>query len=55
MQHKDAHWHCSPQTSNWLPAPADTFYVALRLYLPREVHQSGLYNYPLIERINDSA
>jgi hypothetical protein len=44
-----------PQTSNWLPAPADTFYVALRLYLPREVHQSGLYNYPLIERINDSA
>jgi hypothetical protein len=44
-----------PQTSNWLPAPADTFYVALRLYLPREVHQNGHYNYPLIERVNDSA
>jgi hypothetical protein len=38
-----------------LPAPADTFYVALRLYLPHEVHQSGLYNYPLIELVKDSA
>jgi hypothetical protein len=44
-----------PQTSNWLPAPAEPFYVAIRLYLPRAVHQEGLYVYPVIELMDDNA
>lgn len=35
--------------SNWLPAPAEPFYLALRLYLPGEVHQNHTYTYPAIE------
>ena len=37
------------QPSNWLPAPAEAFYLALRLYLPQEVHQIKKFNYPKIE------
>jgi hypothetical protein len=37
------------QKSNWLPAPAEPFYLALRLYLPGQVHQRHEYNYPAIE------
>ena len=44
--------HLPPhQPSNWLPAPNEAFYVAIRLYLPHAVHQRGLYHYPAIERI----
>jgi len=34
---------------NWLPAPAEAFYLALRLYLPGEVHRFKHYPYPEIE------
>ena len=37
------------QPSNWLPAPAEAFYLALRLYLPQEVHQIKKFEYPKIE------
>lgn len=35
--------------NNWLPAPAEPFYLALRLYLPGLVHQNHSYKYPSIE------
>jgi hypothetical protein len=42
--------HARPtDASNWLPAPAQAFYLALRLYLPGEVHQTKAYRYPDIE------
>ena len=42
--------HIRPtQSNNWLPAPAEAFYLALRLYLPGEVHQLHHYQYPEIE------
>ena len=42
--------HAMPaHPQNWLPAPAEAFYLALRLYLPGEVHQSKQYRYPEIE------
>jgi hypothetical protein len=37
------------EINNWLPAPAEPFYLALRLYLPRQVHQNHTYQYPAIE------
>ncbi|MEY4694948.1 MAG: hypothetical protein RLZZ95_1397 [Pseudomonadota bacterium] len=41
--------HTRPeQPRNWLPAPAEEFYLALRLYLPGEVHQLKKYEYPAI-------
>ena len=36
---------------NWLPAPAEPFYVALRLYLPKEAHLRKQFVYPAIRRI----
>jgi len=42
--------HARPtHPNNWLPAPAEAFYLALRLYLPQEVHQIKKFNYPQIE------
>ena len=42
--------HLSPaQPENWLPAPAEPFYLALRLYLPGRVHEEHRYTYPAIE------
>ena len=42
--------HLSPaQAENWLPAPAEPFYLALRLYLPGRVHEEHRYTYPSIE------
>ncbi|WP_084688157.1 DUF1254 domain-containing protein [Paraburkholderia oxyphila] len=38
---------------NWLPAPAERFYLALRLYVPGEAHLAGRYVYPPIERQPD--
>lgn len=36
--------------ANWLPAPAGRFYLALRLYVPREVHISRRFVYPPVVR-----
>ncbi|CAG9217316.1 conserved hypothetical protein [Paraburkholderia tropica] len=36
--------------ANWLPAPDERFYLALRLYVPRAVHLEGRYAYPPVER-----
>ena len=36
------------QSNNWLPAPDEAFYLALRLYLPGEIHQLHEYRYPEI-------
>ncbi|MFP5303654.1 DUF1214 domain-containing protein, partial [Cobetia sp. SIMBA_158] len=36
--------------ANWLPAPPERFYLALRLYVPRAVHLEGRYAYPPVER-----
>jgi hypothetical protein len=42
--------HLTPaQPENWLPAPAEPFYLALRLYLPGRVHEEHQYTYPAIE------
>ena len=37
--------------ANWLPAPAAPFYMALRLYRPREAVLSGAWLPPPIERL----
>jgi hypothetical protein len=39
------------RANNWLPAPEDVFYVALRLYLPGAAHLERRFAYPPIERI----
>lgn len=36
---------------NWLPAPAERFYLALRLYMPREAHLARTFHYPPIVRL----
>ena len=41
-----------PRTNNWLPAPAQPFYLTLRLYLPGHVHQEHLYEYPAIQALS---
>jgi hypothetical protein len=42
--------HLRPKPAeNWLPAPAEPFYLALRLYLPGRVHEEHRYTYPAIE------
>ncbi|HKR43563.1 MAG TPA: DUF1254 domain-containing protein [Paraburkholderia sp.] len=38
---------------NWLPAPAGRFYLALRLYVPRETHLARTFAYPPIQRVAD--
>jgi hypothetical protein len=35
---------------NWLPAPPERFYLALRLYVPGAVHLTRTFRYPTIER-----
>lgn len=35
---------------NWLPAPAERFYLALRLYVPRKAHLERTFVYPPIHR-----
>jgi hypothetical protein len=37
--------------SNWLPAPAEGFYLILRLYHPRPILFDGRYPFPAVERI----
>ncbi|CAG9174887.1 DUF1254 domain-containing protein [Cupriavidus pinatubonensis] len=36
---------------NWLPAPDEPFYVALRLYVPRKAHLDKTFAYPPIRRV----
>ena len=38
---------------NWLPAPAERFYLALRLYVPRETHLARNFVYPPVQRESD--
>ncbi|MDM0047099.1 DUF1254 domain-containing protein [Variovorax dokdonensis] len=37
---------------NWLPAPAEPFYLALRLYQPREAHLQMRFAYPPLRRVD---
>ncbi len=34
--------------ANWLPAPAGPFYLAMRLYCPRQVHLARVFSYPAV-------
>jgi hypothetical protein len=38
-------------TSNWLPAPAQEFNMAMRLYLPEEKFLKGEWKIPAVEKI----
>jgi hypothetical protein len=38
--------------SNWLPAPADTFNLTLRMYLPKEIVLKGEYQIPAVQRVH---
>ena len=38
--------------ANWLPAPAEAFYVSLRLYLPRPAHLQRSFVYPPVQRLD---
>lgn len=41
--------HAPPaEPANWLPAPAEPFYLSLRLYLPRTTHIERSFSYPPI-------
>jgi hypothetical protein len=47
--------HDSPgkeKESNWLPAPEGPFWMAMRLYWPKEAALSGTWKAPAVERIN---
>lgn len=46
------HQQPTGDTSNWLPAPAETFAVTMRLYLPKAEFLDGRWKLPPIERIN---
>lgn len=37
---------------NWLPAPAEPFYLTLRLYQPREEHTDLRFRYPPLRRLS---
>lgn len=39
--------------ANWLPAPAEPFYLTLRLYQPRQAHLEFRYAYPPLVRLAD--
>ena len=39
------------QRANWLPAPADDFYLVLRVYQPRPAFLDGSYVVPPVERL----
>lgn len=40
-----------PGDANWLPAPAENFYVTLRLYLPHRSHLERRFVYPAVTMI----
>jgi len=37
--------------SNWLPSPADNFYIILRMYLPTEQILSGTWTPPPVKMV----
>lgn len=39
------------EESNWLPAPADRFYLNFRAYLPEESMINGAYRLPAVQRL----
>ena len=41
-----------PSGVNWLPAPPEPFYIALRLYQPGPVHLERRFSYPPIQRLD---
>ena len=44
--------HTAPRAStNWLPAPAEAFYVSLRMYMPGKAHVERTFKYPPIQSI----
>lgn len=45
----------SALAGNWLPAPAEPFYVALRLYVPGTAHLDRTFRYPPIRRLKESS
>jgi hypothetical protein len=40
---------------NWLPAPAEPFYVALRLYIPGTAHLERTFRYPAIRHLKEAS
>ena len=40
------------QKANWLPAPAEEFYISLRLYWPKPAALDGTWEPPLIVRVD---
>jgi len=40
---------------NWLPAPAGTFTLTLRIYMPRDVFLNGDWSPPAVERLEEGA
>jgi hypothetical protein len=42
-------------TGNWLPAPAGTFTLTLRIYMPRDVFLNGDWSPPAVERLEEGA
>lgn len=51
--------HAEPQDpaerANWLPAPADGFFLCLRAYMPRPEMLDGRYQLPAPERLDQAA
>jgi hypothetical protein len=46
---------CKDKESNWLPAPADTFILMMRLYWPKETKPSlldGSWKIPQVEEVH---
>ena len=41
------------QRANWLPAPAEEFYISLRLYWPKPAALDGTWEPPLIVRVDE--
>lgn len=37
--------------SNWLPAPAETFNLVMRLYMPKEAALDGTWTAPVVEKV----
>ncbi len=46
LQHEPPTGH----ESNWLPTPTSSFYLSLRMYLPKRAALDGHYRYPAIRR-----
>jgi hypothetical protein len=42
----------SDKEANWLPAPEGPFFMAMRLYWPKEEALDGTWKAPPLERVN---